>query len=146
MKAYILSVAGIILLSAVITLICPAGKMGKSIKGAARLLILFVMLSPFISATERLPEGEIAEDPAYLAACAGLLEAEDEQTLSAYIYETYALSASVNAERESSTPFSLKKITVRLDLSGINGESERIHMVTRVKEDLEKLYGPIEVS
>ena len=43
MKAYILSIAGVVLLAAVITIIAPGGKMGKFLKGAVKLVILFVM-------------------------------------------------------------------------------------------------------
>ena len=48
MKAYILSIAGAVLLSAVITIISPSGKMGKFIKGTSKLLILVIMLAPVI--------------------------------------------------------------------------------------------------
>ena len=38
MKAYILSIAGVVLLSAVITIIAPSGKMGKFLRGAVKLV------------------------------------------------------------------------------------------------------------
>ena len=47
MKAYVLSIAGIVLVIAAVTIISPSGKMGKFIKGAGRLFILAVMVAPF---------------------------------------------------------------------------------------------------
>ena len=44
MKAYVLSIAGIVLVIAAVTIISPSGKMGKFIKGAGRLFILAVMV------------------------------------------------------------------------------------------------------
>ena len=49
MKAYILAIAGAVLLSAVVAVIAPSGKMGKFVRGITKLFILLVMLSPLVS-------------------------------------------------------------------------------------------------
>lgn len=143
-KAYILSIAGMILASAVVTILCPSGKMGKFVKGTSRLLLLAVMIAPLAglagSGKPELETGQIGGDSAYLEACARLLEERDEAEIAALLREEYALSAEVAVRRGISAYFPLEKITARLDLSGINGEEARINIMTRVREDLGARY------
>ncbi len=145
MKAYILSIAGVVILSAVVAIICPNGKMGTFVKGCTRLFVLVVMISPLVgwirTGKPALETGELEEDPAYLAACAHLLEERDEAAIAAYLSDEFSLSAEVDATRAASAYFPLEKIKVKLDLSGINEEEARIYIMTRVKEALETQYG-----
>ena len=78
MRAYILSIAGIVLISAVVSMIAPSGKMGKFIRGTTKLLILLVMLGPIISWVEgkrelSLSSSNIRTDEAYLERCISLM-------------------------------------------------------------------------
>ena len=49
MQAYILSVAGAVLLSAVVSLILPEGKLSPLIRGMTKLITLVLLVSPLIS-------------------------------------------------------------------------------------------------
>ncbi len=144
MKAYILSIAGIVLISAIVTMICPGGRMGKFVKGTTRLFVLVVMIAPVIGWLKtgelNLPAGSAAVDEDYLVSCARLLEERDREEIGGFLREEFALSAEVAPKREISAYFPLAKITVRLDLSGINGEEARIYMMSRVEEALETRY------
>ena len=70
MKAYILSIVGVILLTAVITIIAPHGKMEKFLKGTAKLVVLSALIAPIAGfLTEKAPSlsaAEIGTDTAYL--------------------------------------------------------------------------------
>ncbi len=145
MKAYILSIAGVILIASVVTVIAPGGKMGQFVKGTVRLFLLTVMIAPLLTlAKGDLPEAvpsQYAEDGGYLSACAELLETRDEEAVSAYISENYGLSAQVASSRKHTANFDLEKIFVSLSFPGIIGGDERINIMTRIREDLENLYG-----
>ena len=97
MKAYILSIAGAVLLSAVITIISPSGKMGKFIKGTSKLLILVIMLAPVISVFSgksiSLESGTVGTDTGYLESCAKILEERDEESIRVYLLEEFACRA-----------------------------------------------------
>ncbi len=146
MKAYILSIAGVILLSAVVTVIAPSGKMGKFVKGTMKLFILVVMLAPLIGWVQGkgVPLGSPAEvetDAGYLDSCADYLESQDEKEIESYIQETYKLNASVESERARSDLFPLRKIRVILQKDGITAEDERIYIVSSLMETLNARYG-----
>lgn len=146
MKAYILSIAGVVLISAIVTIIAPNGKMGKFVKGTVRLFILVVMLAPFIGwirgrEFKALESANIGEDSAYLAHCRESIEAEDTREIAAYISETFEVSAQVEVIREDSAYFPLSKISVKVDWDGINGGDERIHIMTCIQEALTARYG-----
>ena len=57
MKTYLLSAAGVVFLSVVVSLIVPDGKMHKMVTFAMRLICIFVLISPLVS----LFKGEVAD-------------------------------------------------------------------------------------
>ncbi len=151
MKAYILSIAGVILLSAVISVIAPSGKTGKFIKGTVRLFILAVMLAPLFGWVKKgeppaiSENAAISEDEGYLMACAELLATQDEREIEAYLREQFGVEGEVRVERGAEPTFPRKKICITL--SGIIGEDGRIHIMTRVKEGVQQKFGgEVEVS
>ena len=146
MKAYILSIAGIVLISAVVSMIAPSGKMGKFVRGTTKLLILLVMLSPIISWIEgktelSLSSSNIQTDEAYLERCVSLMEEGDARDISAYLLSEYGVTAEVYTEREADGFFRLQKITVNVTDFGIIGQDGHINIMTRIGEDLEARYG-----
>ncbi len=146
MKGYILSIAGIILISAVVTIVAPNGKMGKFVKGTVGLFILVVMISPLIGWMQKdapAVEGEtaIAEDESYLSKCAEMLAERDEEEIASSIAEQFGIRAEVEVRRAATAWFEREKITVKLDAEGINGEEERINIMTRIREALSVRYG-----
>ncbi len=151
MKAYILSIAGVVLIAAVVTVIAPNGKMGRFIKGTTRLFLLVIMIAPVIrwvgGGKPVFAERELPTDDAYLASCAQMLEKRDEAEIAAYLRDEFALTAQIDAERATSAYFPLQKISAILTLPGIIGEDERIHILTSVETALKERYGcTVEVS
>ncbi len=151
MKAYILSIAGIILIASVVTVIAPGGKMGQFIKGTTRLFLLIVMISPVLGLTKKdlsdVPSAQYEEDAGYYLACAELLERRDEEAICARISENYGLSAQVEVKRKQTANFDPEKISVTLAFQGIIGEDERINIMTNIREELSGAYGcDVEVS
>ena len=144
MQSYILAIVGIVLLTAVITIIAPSGKMGKFLKGATKLAILFVMLMPIRSllAEESFAvSGEnIAQDDEYLAYCARELAAEDAAAIMVHMEEEYGIEASVRVERNTDATFSYQKITVLISDFGISDEDEHIYMIEKIEAKLEAYY------
>lgn len=146
MKEYILSIAGIVLISALITILSPSGKTGKFVKGMSRLAILVVMLAPvagWISGEQpKAGESLLQEaDGGYLDACAQKIERADEEEIERMLSERYGCGGEANVLRKRDGLFSPQKITIRLDLSGINDEDERIHIMTCVERDFKAKYG-----
>ena len=146
MKAYILSIAGIVLVIAALTIIAPSGKMGKFIKGAGRLFIIVVMVAPFVrfftDKHSSLFESErIVEDRGYLARCAAMLSEEDEKEITAYLSEELFVTAEVKVSRRESSGFPREKIEVKIIEMGINGQGGHIDKAEDVRRALEERYG-----
>lgn len=145
MKTYILAIAGVVLLSAVMSIIAPSGKMGKFIKGAMRLAILVVLISPFTNwlggGKLSLTTAKIGEDTAYLEYCADRLAEKDEEDIRAYILNNFNATAEAEVTRSLDSTFSYKKISVKISDFGILGQDERIDMMSRIKEALQTKYG-----
>lgn len=150
MKAYILSIAGAVLLSAVVTAIAPNGKMGKFIKGTLKLLVLTVLLAPMISLTTgkdfSLESSELAQDEGYLSACVSILEESDAKEISDYLLEEFSVETEVSSQRGTEAGFPVKKIRVNITDFGINGQVEHKDIISKIQGELEKKFGcPTEV-
>ena len=145
MKAYILSIAGVVLLAAVITIIAPGGKMGKFLKGAVKLVILFVMVSPLASIFSEgkfaFETAQIGIDEDYLAHCAELLAEEDEAAIIGYLSEEYGVTAEAQVSRRADGEFSYEKILIKITDFGIIGQDEHIHIIEEIEKKLETRYG-----
>lgn len=146
MKAYILSVVGAVLLSAVIAVIAPSGKTGKFLRGATRLVTLFVLLSPLKELLGETPlsvgsSSSLQADEEYLSYCARELAAEDEQAIGAWIREEYGAESVVRVERNADATFSYQKIQVTILDFGIYEQDEHIHISEQIEAALETRYG-----
>lgn len=145
MKAYLLTLSGVIILSAIVSILISDGKMGKFIKGMTRLFVFSVVIVPLVSVFEKkelaFSAAEIGTDEGYLLRCAELLSEQDEEEISRFLSEEYAVSAWVEIEREIEDHFPRKKITVIIYESGIFGQDEHINMIDCMKSVLEEKYG-----
>ena len=120
--------------------------MGKFVKGTVKLFILVVMISPVIGWVKSgkldfSAASEIGEDEAYYAACCGKLEQADEAEISAFLKDSFSVTAEIRVKRESLPPFSREKIKILVTDPGIIGEDERIHIVTDIREAVKARYG-----
>lgn len=146
MKAYVLSIAGIVLVIAAISIISPSGKMGKFIKGTGRLFILVVMVAPFATLFGDKKDSlflteEISTDESYLVRCAEILSEEDEKEISAYLNETFSITAEVKVFRSDTTGFPREKIEAKITDFGIIGQGGHIDKTEDVQKALEERYG-----
>ncbi len=145
MKAYILTLAGIILVSAVVSLLVPQGKMSAFIKGMTKLLVLAVVVAPFISYFKKeefeFTNAEINWDVAYLERSASLIAKEDEEEISSYLSEDYGVTAEVGVTRAWDGNYTMQIITVKITDSGIFGQDDHINNIAEIKSRLEERYG-----
>ncbi len=144
MGAYILSIAGVILISAVISIIAPSGKMGKFVKGMTRLFIFVVLIAPFVKLIKSpetvLSDAEIGLDEGYLSAYSSMLSRSEAETVAASLKEEYGVTAEVELLR-SPENLSYEKITVCVTDFGINGEETHIDILSSIAESLYARYG-----
>ena len=145
MRAYVLSIAGIVLVIAAISIIAPNGKMGKFIKGTGRLFILVVMVAPFATLFGEKRENffqseDIATDSGYLLRCVEILCEEDEKEISAYLSEEFCITAQVQVFRSEKSGFPREKIEAKILDSGINGQGGHIDNAEDVRRALEERY------
>lgn len=150
MKAYILSVAGVILISAIISILVPSGKMGKFIKGMTKLFILAVLISPFVSWLKGgdflFSSKDVGSDEKYLRNYVAMLTDEDEAAIEAALAEEYGIGTEVAVSR-SFDDFSYEKIKVVVLDFGINGDESHIDILSNVKTRLTSRFGcPVEVT
>ena len=146
MKTYVLSIAGIVLVIAAVSIISPSGKMGKFIKGAGRLFILVVMVAPFATLFGEkkgaffLTE-EIKTDESYLLRCTEILSEKDEKEITEYLNENFSITAEVRVFRSKETGFPREKIEVIVTNFGIIGQDGHIDKTEDVQRALEERYG-----
>ena len=145
MKTYILTVAGAVLLSAVVAILVSDGKMGKFVKGMSKLLVFSLVVAPLIGLfgekNVSLSAAEIGSDEGYLSRCVELLVEEDERAIEDYLSETYSIIAKVLVERKTGDGFPREKITVNLFDLGIFGQDEHINTVSKLQTELEERFG-----
>ena len=151
MKTYILSIVGAVLISAVITMVSPGGKMGKFVKGGMKLFTLVVLIAPFVSwfrsGQLSLTTGVLGEDDGYYAACAEMLAKQDEEEIVAAVREEFGVEATAEVRRRADATFAREKITVKISDFGISGQGEHKDITGRVQAFLIEQYGDIvEVS
>ena len=146
MKAYILSVAGIVLVTAAISIISPGGKMGAFVKGMGKLFILVVMIAPFASLLSGGKQSvfvmeELQTNDAYLASCAKILSERDESEIASYLSENFSIVAEVSVERGVSEGFPRERILVKITDFGIIGQDGHIDKTEQVRRALKERYG-----
>ncbi len=143
MKGYILAIAGAILISAVISIIAPNGKMGKFVKGISRLFIFVVLITPFVRFAKDpenfLPTAQVGTDEDYLRTYTEMLARSDEKELSAFLEEKYGIKTEISVSR-SFDDFSYEKITVLVTDFGINENQTHIDIMSAIEESIETKY------
>lgn len=145
MKAYLLTLTGAILLSAVLSILVSDGKIGKFIKGMTRLFVFSVVILPIASmfGEKRLSfsASEVGTDVGYLKKCAALLSERDETEIKEYLKEEYSLDSEAAVERAAEGNFEREKIVVYIEEFGIFGQEGHIDMIACIQADLEEKYG-----
>ena len=143
MRAYVLSIAGAVLVSAVLSIIAPSGRMGKFVKGMTKLFILVVLITPFVTFFRGdsfiFASGDVGTDEGYLERSALLMSEAEAREIEAKLKEEYGIGANVHVTR--GTDFVRLKIVVNIYDFGIFGQDEHIDIVAKVQAYLKDLYG-----
>ena len=150
MQTYILSVAGAVILSAVVSLVLPEGRLAPLIRGAAKLITLLMLVSPLLS----LFRGEAffqsndtaAEEDRFLLSCTQLAETNAERAIGSWLEEEFGVLAESRVTLAQDGSYSAKEVTVCVTDFGISGEEAHIDISLQIGEALEKWFGcPVEV-
>ncbi len=143
MKEYILSIAGVVLLSALFSILLPKGKMANCVRAACKMASLLVLVTPFatLARGEWLPaQKQIFPDGEYLAACARLAEEREGEALAGKLSAEYGITVTATVSCEEQSPFFVKKIAVSVTDFGIIPPDEHINILKKIEASLEKEY------
>lgn len=145
MQAYILSVAGAVLLSAVVSILVPDGKLAPLIRGMCKLITLILLVSPVVSLFRgtafSLDEAEYSEDSDFLGVCAEMAEQNNERSVESWLMEEYGIVGEADVVLAADGTYSAKSVTVRISDFGIYGEESHIDISLQIEAVLEKRFG-----
>ncbi len=145
MKEYILAVCGSVVISALITLLLPEGKMGKFIGGILKLFCLLVMLMPLFQMFEKYRpwDGEIETSGEYEPDENFLMQAFKLQaeTREREIEEEIAKEFSVEVDAELLWEYAdyacnVTEIKIKIEDFGIYEENEHIFVIQQIEKYL----------
>ena len=156
MEAYILSVSGAVLVSAVAVILLPEGKTGKFIGGILKLFCLLVILLPIPKMLEKylgqdaeIPsfseEGELDEE--FIEYMFSKRAEEEAEKLEEQIDEEFEIVVNIQIEWEyAEYAYNVTKVTVKVENFGIYGDDEHINVIEQVKEYVAEIYQGTEVE
>jgi hypothetical protein len=141
-SSYILSIAGIVILGVLITVIMPDGQMGKYVNNIFALIVVFVIVSPIPSIlnydmdTSAILTGagiEIDQNFIYLVNSQTL--AQLEGAIEYLLKDANILGVDVIISANIFTsPFIVQKVTVDLQNLVINPSNQHINIYSKIKE------------
>ncbi len=149
MEKYVLAVCGAVILSALVTILLPEGKIGKFVNGMLKVFCVFVMLVPLYNlfADFSLPaagesSSEIELDGQFIDA---VYSARAEQQAKA-LEETLAEEQGVQIAAEISWKcveyaYEIEQVRVKIEDFGIYGEDEHIFVIEQVESRITELVG-----
>ena len=153
MQGYILAVCGAIILSALVSILLPEGRIGKFIGGIMKVFCVLVMLLPLyelvsgLSAPE--PEEGATESSVELdedfidGMFAERAQAQAEDLELALAEDPgIAVCAEVLWERVEYS-YTVREVRVKIENFGIYGEDEHIFVIEQVEERVSELMGNI---
>ena len=145
MQAYLLSVAGAVLLSAVVSILVPEGRLGPVIRGVTKLVTLLLLVSPVISllrgASFSVEETALGEDADFLSYCAERVEKRDEHSVEARLLEEYGISAVADLDLAADGSYSAKYVTVTVSDFGIYEGEAHIDISLQIEAALSERFG-----
>lgn len=145
MQTYILSVCGAVIISALVMILLPEGKLGKFVQGILRLFCLFVVTMPLFSLVAswkdgnvQLPgtEGEGAVlDEEFISYVFSQRAEEEETAWCDYISEEFEVRVSAEVLWEFvDYAYKVTRIKIKIEDFGIYEEDEHIFVIEQVKE------------
>lgn len=145
MKTYVLAIAGMAILTAIVSVLMPRKKFAKTIGGILKLCMILTLVAPVL--------GLIRQDTTFFSS-----EADISAVDGAYINNSYALAierqlkkqfgVTVRAEvtfseNEEQTP---ANVQIYIEDFGMNDEEEHINIITQIAETVEKLLNTTSVE
>lgn len=142
MSAYILCICGAVMISALITIIMPEGKLGKFINGILKIFCVFVMLVPLVNWVSNLRYGDIKENSAvqvsldenflgYFFQKRADVFSED---IRAFVEKEFSVEVSVVTDWECADyAFSVRKVKINIKNFGMNGKGEHIMIIEQIR-------------
>lgn len=145
MRDYVLRIAGAVLISAVMSLIVPNGKMGKLIQGMGQLFVVLILVSPVVSflsgGSFSFRYDDLTNDDSFIQASTELAQERDAETIETFLRETFDIQTEVIVCRIADGSYRLEKIVVEIIDFGINKKEEHIDITTQVQSRLQQEYG-----
>ena len=145
MHAYILSVCGAVILSALVTILLPEGRLGKFVQGILRIFCLFVVTMPlfsFVSSAKdgdiRLPEtetGGLVLDEEFIGYVFSRRAEEEEKAWRDYIAEEFGVRCAAEVLWEFvDYAYKVTRIRIKIEDFGIYEEDEHIFVIEQVEK------------
>ncbi len=134
MKAYVLAVAGMALLTAIVSVLIPEKKFGKTINGVLKLCMLLTLVSPIFQYVRQdtpnflLNESIFGQDTAYINNSYAL-------AIKTQIENQYDITIEVNVTFEEKQ----KRVTIYIRDFGMNEKEEHINIINQITETVKKL-------
>lgn len=157
MEKYILSVCGAVILSALVTILLPEGKIGKFINGILKLFCLLIMLLPLYGLFETFlhtgggggfegEQAQLAPDEEYLDYVYGKQAKMQETQLSEYFAEKYGVETEIAiAWQCAEFSYDVTKIEIKIKNFGMNDESTHIYIIDQIEDHASEIYQNAEV-
>ncbi len=147
MQAYILSVCGAVILSALVAILLPERKLGKFIQGILRLFCLFVVTMPLFSfvvswkdGNVKLPETDAQEtalDEEFISYVFSRRAEEEEAAWCEYVSEEFGVRASAEVLWDFvDYAYKVTQVKIKIEDFGIYEEDEHIFVIEQIREHI----------
>ncbi len=156
MRAYILGVCGAVIISALLFLLLPGGKLGKFIGGILKLFCVAVMLMPIpqllrdfnLAADGEMKEGSVALDEEFISEMFGRQAEAQEEEIAAIFARDPGIGTQVEIGwQEDDYAYRVTEVSVQIEDFGIYGDDQHIFVIEQVKGRLNEMFGDaVEVS
>lgn len=142
MSAYILSICGAVIISALVTIIMPEGKLGKFINGILKIFCVFIMLVPIVNWVSSLKIGDfkgesvaqVSLDEEYLNYFFQKQADSFSEEIREFVEKEFSLEASVVTDWDCSDyAFSVRKVKIIIKKFGMNGNGEHIMIIEQIR-------------
>ena len=151
MQAYILGVCGAVIISALVTVLLPAGKLGKFINGILKIFCVLVMLVPLFTLLTDWKDGDFGSsdngedvtvelDDELLDYAFSLRAEKEEDDWKKYIEAEFGVVVSVHILwTYAEYAYNVTELQIKIENFGIYGEDEHIFVIEQVKNRISEL-------
>lgn len=155
MQGYILAVCGAVILSALVSILLPEGRIGKFVSGMLKVFCVLVMLLPLYELISGLsaPEAETGSTQSSIELDESFIDGmfaerarvqEDELALALSQDPGVCVSAEV-LWKSVEYAYEVYEVRIKIENFGIYGEDEHIFVIEQVEERVSELMGSPEV-